>query len=396
MFTYILNKQSVIVLDTSTGEQIKFFENDDRYQTAIDLIKEKKFEEIFKLDLKTVIKSFFEESNEHGDIAVRIVDGVGKVIMRAFNNLEVDLHPAITSRIIKMNEQGFPPASLLNFIGNLYCNPNKTAIDELYLFIEACDLPITEDGHFIAYKIVKSDYFDIYSGTMSNKIGEQPSMPRHLVDTDRNRTCSAGLHFCSKNYLNHYGSASRNDDRCMLVKIHPADVVSIPSDYNNAKGRAWTYSVVGEMEAGWRNTLPQSDYTEDCVVSDAGEEIADQEYIDESLESLEDVFADSNVYFMWVDDADVFIVLKTGEYEDNHGTWGEVVSVLTGDYYEVGYADYWDFDLVRFTPLTEEEYITTITKVTDKCKTGYFYNETTKRYHRKSDGKMVKASEASI
>jgi hypothetical protein len=32
----------------------------------------------------------------------------------------------------------------------------------------------------------------------------------------------------------------------LLVKIDPADVVSIPSDYDNAKGRAWRYQIVGE------------------------------------------------------------------------------------------------------------------------------------------------------
>ena len=33
----------------------------------------------------------------------------------------------------------------------------------------------------------------------------------------------------------------------MIVKISPADVVSIPSDYNNAKGRACKYEVIGEI-----------------------------------------------------------------------------------------------------------------------------------------------------
>jgi hypothetical protein len=32
----------------------------------------------------------------------------------------------------------------------------------------------------------------------------------------------------------------------MIVKINPADVVSIPSDYHNAKGRACRYEVIGE------------------------------------------------------------------------------------------------------------------------------------------------------
>jgi hypothetical protein len=33
----------------------------------------------------------------------------------------------------------------------------------------------------------------------------------------------------------------------VIVKINPADVVSIPADYNDAKGRTWRYVVVGEM-----------------------------------------------------------------------------------------------------------------------------------------------------
>ena len=33
----------------------------------------------------------------------------------------------------------------------------------------------------------------------------------------------------------------------MIVKINPRDVVSIPTDYNNAKGRACRYEVIGEV-----------------------------------------------------------------------------------------------------------------------------------------------------
>jgi hypothetical protein len=53
------------------------------------------------------------------------------------------------------------------------------------------------------------------------------------------------LHFCSQDYLPHFGNGY--DSRVVIVKINPADVVSIPSDYNNAKGRACRYEVVGEI-----------------------------------------------------------------------------------------------------------------------------------------------------
>jgi hypothetical protein len=44
--------------------------------------------------------------------------------------------------------------------------------------------------------------------------------------------------------LDHFGGS---DSRVVIVKIDPADVVSIPSDYNGAKGRACRYEVIGEM-----------------------------------------------------------------------------------------------------------------------------------------------------
>ena len=390
-YTYILNDSSVIVLDTSTGEQIKFFSTDTRYQAAIDLIKNNNFADIFKLDTKTVINKFLEQQDRYNSVVVKIIDGVGKVILRDFN-MEVDLHPAITARIIKMNKQGFKPDALINFISNLYENPNKTAIDELYLFIEACNLPITEDGRFVAYKIVKADYMDIYTGTMSNKVGENPMMPRHMVDTNRHNTCAAGLHFCSKEYLNSYGSSSRDTDRCMLVKINPADVVSIPSDYNNAKGRAWTYMVVGEMEAGWRDTLPKKDFTEDVVVSKDGGEL----YVpdENEISALENGSGyDDEVYYKWEDDDDIFVVIQESAPDEAGETEGTVLSVLKGQYYEVGYSSEWGFGLSKFTKMTYDEFFDYSCEFEAKTESEYFFNETTKRWHRRSDGKIVKASE---
>jgi hypothetical protein len=69
-------------------------------------------------------------------------------------------------------------------------------------------------------------------------------MERNAVDDDQNRTCSSGLHFCSKDYLDHFGGS---DSRTVILKINPADVVSIPADYNATKGRACRYEVIGEL-----------------------------------------------------------------------------------------------------------------------------------------------------
>lgn len=156
------------------------------------------------------------------------------------------IHNTLTMRMLDMFDEGFDIDPLVNFMLNLMQNPSKTAVDELYLWLETSNLSITPDGHFLAYKKVRGDYRDIHSATFDNTPGKICQMPRNQVDDNRNRTCSQGLHFCSESYLAHFGS-SGSSDKVVLLKINPADVVSIPSDYSNAKGRTWKYEVLEDV-----------------------------------------------------------------------------------------------------------------------------------------------------
>ncbi len=153
-----------------------------------------------------------------------------------------EMHNALTKRMIQMLQDGFPIEPMVNFMENLMTNPSKRAVDELFGFLEKNELPITPDGHFLAYKRVREDYKDCHTGTMDNSVGVVVEMERNEVDDNKDRTCSSGLHFCSQEYLNHFGGA-----RTVIVKINPRDVVSIPSDYNDSKGRACRYEVIGEL-----------------------------------------------------------------------------------------------------------------------------------------------------
>jgi hypothetical protein len=150
----------------------------------------------------------------------------------------------LADRIVSMYQDGFPIEPMVKFMENLMENPSKRAVDELYGFLEKGNLPITPDGHFLAYKKVRKDYLDIHSGTMDNSVGKVVEMERNTVDDDKNNTCSTGLHFCSLAYLDHFGGA---DSRVVVVKINPRDVVSIPADYNATKGRACRYEVIDEI-----------------------------------------------------------------------------------------------------------------------------------------------------
>jgi acyl carrier protein len=180
------------------------------------------------------------------DVAVSINNfGQGKITVQngVIHYAGTPLHNALTSRVLQQMNEGFDVQPMLTFLENLMQNPSMRAVDELYGFLEQNSLPITEDGHFVAYKRVRDDYMDFYTGKMDNSVGKEVKMERNQVDDDKDRTCSKGLHFCSLEYLPHYYS---NQGRIVIVKINPADVVSIPSDYNNAKGRACRYVVIEE------------------------------------------------------------------------------------------------------------------------------------------------------
>lgn len=183
-----------------------------------------------------------------------------------------EMHNALTKRMVAMIQEDFPVEPLVAFMENLMENPSKRAVNELYGFLEKNTLPITSDGCFLAYKKVRQDYFDVHSQTVLNKpavymtdedtaalaeaVGKNNevtvevvdgvtvvSMERNLVDDDQNRTCSTGLHFCSKEYLTSFGG-----DRIVILKINPRDVVSIPNDYNDSKGRCARYEIVDEID----------------------------------------------------------------------------------------------------------------------------------------------------
>jgi hypothetical protein len=148
----------------------------------------------------------------------------------------------LADKIVTMFQEGFPIEPLVLFMENLMSNPSKRAVSELYRFLEKGQMPITSDGHFLAYKRVRANYTDVHSGKFDNSVGKIVEMERNKVDDDKDRTCSTGLHFCSEEYLKHFSG-----ERIMILKINPRDVVSIPSDYNDSKGRCCRYEVIGEL-----------------------------------------------------------------------------------------------------------------------------------------------------
>jgi hypothetical protein len=166
----------------------------------------------------------------------------------------IQMPEMFTGTILDMIKQGFPFEPMLNFLDNLSQNPSDHAVVELFDFMENKNMPITYDGHFLAYKAVREDYKDIYSGQFDNNVGSICQVPRSNVDSNRDNGCGHGLHVGAIDYAKSYGGIDLDDDdkgggnRLMICKVNPRDVVSVPTDHKFQKLRCCRYEVVSEFD----------------------------------------------------------------------------------------------------------------------------------------------------
>ena len=205
------------------------------FDNLLDMIRKGEPEATIKDFIERDVRRLQDAAKALGDdVAIDVRGGVVTYKGQEVRN-------TLTDKMLEMLEEGFDLAPMSKFLSNLMSNPSMRAVNELYGFLEKGNLPITPDGCFLAYKAVRSDFKDIHSGTMDNSVGRVVEMPRNAVDDNKDKTCSYGLHFCSVDYLKHF---ARRDGNVVILKINPKDVVSIPADYNDTKGRCARYEVV--------------------------------------------------------------------------------------------------------------------------------------------------------
>lgn len=155
----------------------------------------------------------------------------------------------LIDHILRTIRDGEDAQPLLNFLKRLQRNPSHRVVQGLFRWLEKGDMKITPDGLIIAYKKVRADFTDAWSGTMDNSIGARPFKERNAIDDEPTKTCAdSGLHFCSKGYLPNFQSYGSND-HIMVIHVDPEHVVSFPPN-EEFKGRACTYEVVDMIPRG--------------------------------------------------------------------------------------------------------------------------------------------------
>lgn len=249
----IVGSSSSLTVVRDDGKTYCIDSSNRRFDECMNFIKGKGLsnevlEELTDLiDLKTYVGSVTE-----GAITINPDDGTA---IYAFDtNTAVDLPDTLANTLCEAvaSSDRCGIRKLTKFATLLLDNNDDDIIAELFDFLLASDIQIDPDGRVICWKRVRDNYKDLYSGKFDNSPGKVCEVPRNAVDPDRQRTCSHGLHVCSKAYLPHYYSGQ---GRVIKVAVNPADFISIPDEYYGvaddgevtAKARVCRYEVLEDV-----------------------------------------------------------------------------------------------------------------------------------------------------
>jgi len=222
---YILTDRSLTIVLNDEPKTIT--SENPVWNEAIKAIREGRFDEIGDLLDKSKTIKRFSQGN------IEVLDGIVTYKGEEIHNIVVD-------RILNFIKNDLPFEPLINFLEKLMQNPSRRAVNELYKFLEHKKMPLTPDGDFLAYKSVKSDFTDWYSGKHNFAIGQVREMTRNQVCDNADVGCSAGYHAGSEEYAKSFNGGGN----LVIVKINPADVVSVPNDCECQKLRASKLEVV--------------------------------------------------------------------------------------------------------------------------------------------------------
>ena len=210
-------------------------------EEAINAIKDK---------AETITEDLFSEKevvNEKGVTSNKAEESKDKVLV-----LVDEKNQKILPNVDKLSNYMNMAQSLKNYkgLGNLIKRlmampeSSDSSVKSVLDFLERADLPLTNEGNILAYKIVAKHpdengvYLDYYTYSIPQMIGDEVCIDKSLIDTNRDVECSVGLHIARRGYLNCFSG-----DVCLLVMVKPENIITVPHGDCN-KVRACSYLIL--------------------------------------------------------------------------------------------------------------------------------------------------------
>jgi len=267
--TYVTNASAIIVF-FDNGEKARVEKTDKNYAKVLKTFELPREEQ--EQAIRNVLKPVEITKKDIKHDKFEVVDDT------VFYQGE-ELPPALVTKVLSIVRDGLPLEHFEKFWQRLEKNPSSSSVNELIDFLSYKELPITEDGYFIAYRGVNTDYWSINGNTQTkvlqgqadnqgrilNSIGSTIEVSRRQVDDNRNIGCSYGLHVGSLDYAASWGP------KVIVVKVDPADVVSVPTECSCQKCRVSKYEVLYDFVGEITASVVSDDGEDDIVTNDEKE-----------------------------------------------------------------------------------------------------------------------------
>lgn len=240
-YSYVVTGSSIVV--TAPGVCVTVAETASNYKDLKNAIDSKDWDAVEKhLNPQGSVEAWGKGrfKFEGSDILFKIIEGKYE-----------KLPDEIKSRMLQMKSEGKDPEPLMKFWEKLQKNPSWRSVEQLFPFLKHEGIPILENGNFLAYKGVNTNYTDKHTGTVDNKPGAVNEMPRNKVSDDPKTACHYGYHVGALSYAKSFGAV------VVVCEVDPRDVVCIPYDCGQQKMRVCKYRVVGNYSG---DLLPSTTY----------------------------------------------------------------------------------------------------------------------------------------
>lgn len=254
----IVDDSAITVVGTG-GEFIYVSASDIVYGEVRRYLTEERGTDLARI--QEIITGTREGVEELIDAAEAAVDGDTDGAYRVKHGDPVE--DVVFDTAVKLNREGGNASAIVKFLERLERNPSAASRSQLFAWLKAGGFSITSDGLVVGFKAVTSDGFsisqgrepvtvktadgvsEVITGRIPYPVGATVSIPRELVDDNRNAACSVGLNVGTLSYAQGFGGY---DSPVLVVLFDPAHVVSVPKDSSDQKVRVEKLFVAALLE----------------------------------------------------------------------------------------------------------------------------------------------------